>query len=145
MAITDEEVLDKYPWGLITHDNKEYWKGFLEHKLVINHCQSCGHWIHEPRPICPRCWSDDVKAEEVSGKGKVQWFSLLYQAPASSGREISSPYPAVTIELAEEDGLRIASTIVNCRTEDIYCDMPVELTWTERDGAPVPVFQPAMA
>lgn len=142
MAVTDEEVLAKYPWGLITHDNKNHWRGFLERKLIINHCLDCSYWIHDPRPMCPKCWSNNVRPEEVSGKGKVHWFSVVHQAPASAGRQISQPLPVITVELAEQEGLRISSTIVNCRNEDLHCDMPVELIWGERNGSPVPVFQP---
>jgi uncharacterized OB-fold protein len=142
MEISDQEVLDRYPWGLITHDNKNHWKGFLQHKLLINCCQSCGYWIHEPRPMCPKCWSDNVKPQEVSGKGKIKWFTLLYQGSPVPGFDYSNPYPVVVIELAEQEGLRMAATMVNCSNQDICCDMPVELTWIERQGAPLPAFQP---
>ena len=33
--------------------------------------------------------------------------------------------------------------MVNCANEDIQIGMPVSLTWIDRQGHPVPAFQPA--
>jgi uncharacterized OB-fold protein len=141
--ITDEDVLAKYPRFAIDHDNKAHWKGFLQRKLLINRCQDCGHWIYPNRPMCPKCWSERVVPTEVSGKGTVYTLFFMYQGPPIPGFDYSTPYPVVAVELPEQKGLRIASTIVNCRKEDMYIGMPVEVTWMERGGAPVPAFQPA--
>lgn len=140
MAMTDDELLSRYPWGAIDHDNKAQWKGFLEYQLLVNRCQACGHWFNPPRPMCPRCWSLDVRPEPVSGRGRVQWFTLLYQGGPPGA---PSPYPVVTVELAEEEGLRIDATVVDCDPHDIRCDMPLELTWVDDQGAPLPAFRPA--
>jgi uncharacterized OB-fold protein len=142
MTISDQELLDRYPWATITHDNKEQWRGFLERRLVVNRCQDCCYWINEPRPLCPKCWSTNVRPEAVSGRGRVQWFSLNHQGPAIPEHDYSRPYPVVTVELEEQVNLRISSTVVNCELERIQCDLPVHLTWQERQGAPLPVFEP---
>jgi uncharacterized OB-fold protein len=49
----------------------------------------------------------------------------------------------VVVELVEEPGLRITSTVVECPPEDVTIGMPVEVTWIERDGVPYPAFRPA--
>jgi uncharacterized protein len=138
---SDEELLDRYPWGAIDHDNKEQWRGFLDHKLLVNRCVECGYWFDPPRPICPKCWSDHVDRHEVAGTGRIQWFTLLYQGLESATPD--HPYPAVVIELDDQEGLRIDSTVVQCAPESISCDMPVELTWAGEERAPIPVFRPA--
>ena len=142
MAISDEELLAKYPRIPIDHDSKEYWRGCLQKKLLVSRCQDCGNWIHNPRPMCPRCWSENVVPTEVSGKGTVYLFTLYHQG-ADPTIDYSHPYPQVAVELEEEARLRITSTVVNCSSEDLYVGMPVELTWIDFQGAPVPVFQPA--
>ena len=43
----------------------------------------------------------------------------------------------------EQAALRYTSTVVNCPPEQVAIDMPVQLTWIERHGAPFPVFEPA--
>jgi uncharacterized OB-fold protein len=143
VTIPDEELFERYPWATITHDNKEQWRGYLEQRLLMNHCQACGYWLSEPRPLCPKCWSTDVRPDEVSGRGRVQWFSLNHQGPPVPGHDYSAgPYPVLTVELEEQENLRLSSTMVNCQPGDIVCDMPVQLTWQERQGAPLPVFEP---
>jgi uncharacterized OB-fold protein len=140
MTVSDEELLERYPWGDFDHDNKAQWKGFLDRKLLVNRCQDCGHWINPPRPMCPKCWSERVEPTEVSGRGHVQWFTLLHQgAPPGA----SLPFPVVTVELEEQPNLRIDSTIVDCDPADIACDMKLELTWVDQEGTPVPAFRPA--
>jgi uncharacterized OB-fold protein len=140
MMVTDEELLERYPWGAIDHDNKAQWKGFLEGQLLVNRCQECGHWINPPRPMCPRCWSERVEPEPVSGRGRVQWFTLLHQGGPPGG---PTPYPVVVVELDEQQNLRVDATVVDCEPGEIACDMPLELTWIDSQGAPVPAFRPA--
>jgi uncharacterized OB-fold protein len=142
MEITDEMVLAAYPTVPIDHDSKAYWKGCLQKRLLINRCRDCGYYIHFPRPMCPRCWSENVAPTEVGGKGSVHLLSFHHQGPGTTGA-LSEPHPAVSVELVEQEGLRLTSTVVNCPNEDIYIGMPVELTWIDWQGAPVPAFQPA--
>ena len=47
----------------------------------------------------------------------------------------------VTVELEEQPGLRLTSTVIGSPNDDIVIDAPVELDWIERDGAPLPVFR----
>jgi uncharacterized OB-fold protein len=139
-TVSDAELVARYPSVALDHDNKEQWRGFLAGRLLVNRCLDCGHWINPPRPMCPRCWSGRVEAQEVSGRGRVQWFTLLHDGV--SGADPRTPYPAVVVELEEQPNLRFTSTVVGCRPEDLVCDMSVEVTWRDYHGAPIPVFRP---
>lgn len=140
--ISDKELLDAFPNSIITHDDKEYYRGWLEHRLLIQHCSSCGNWFHPPQPICPECWSRDVTPTEVSGRGTVHLLIKLHQGAPAPDVDYSAPHPVATVELAEQLGLRFTTTIVNCPLDDIGIGMPVKLTWIDRWGAPYPVFEP---
>jgi uncharacterized protein len=134
------EVVERYPKGAIDHDNLAQWLGFLARQLLVNRCDDCGQWSNPPRAICPACWSPRVRPQPVRGRGRVQWFTLLFQgAPAESAVQ---PYPVVVVELEEQPNLRVTSTIVGCDPDAITCDMAVELIWDDRAGAPLPVFRP---
>jgi uncharacterized protein len=137
-----EEVLAAYPGILIDRDNIEHYRGLMARKLVINRCSSCGYWIYPHRPICPQCLSWDVKATEVTGDGKVFMFTFIHQERDPNDR-IREPLCLAAVELAERPGLRYLSTIVNCPADDIKYDMPVRLTWVNRDGRDWPAFEPA--
>jgi uncharacterized OB-fold protein len=140
MTDTDEELLERYPWGAIDHDNKEQWRGFADHELRIDRCLDCGHWFDPPRDMCPKCWSTRVEAQPVSGRGRVQWFTLMLQGVPGASPE--SPFPVAVIELEEQPGLRVDATIVDAEPGEIACDLPVELVWTGADDAPTPAFRP---
>jgi hypothetical protein len=141
MPVTDEELLERYPWGAIDHDNKEQWRGFLGRRLLVDRCLECGHWFDPPRPMCPKCWSLRIEPSAVSGRGRVMWFTLLYQG--LPGARPDRPLPVAVVELEEQAGLRVDTTIVDCEPGDIACDMPVELRWAGTPEAPVPVFAPS--
>lgn len=143
MAITDEQIVERFPRARIDHDNKGHYKGLLEKKLLINRCGDCGIWHIPPRSICPECWSKNVVPSEVCGKGRVHLLTFLHQGAPAPGVDYSTPYPLATVELEEQKGLRFSSTIVNCEREAMRIGMAVRLTWIERDGAPHPVFEPA--
>ena len=86
-----------------------------------------------------------VEPTEVSGTGVIHLLMLLHQGPLAPDVDYSQPHPVATVELAEQEGLRYTSTVINCPLEEIRIGMPVRLTWIERWGAPYPVFEPAPA
>jgi uncharacterized OB-fold protein len=139
----DADLVDRFKRARVDHDNKAFYRGLLDKRLLINRCRACGRWHHPPKPICPECWSTDLEPTEVSGRGTVHLLILLHQGPPAPGVDYAAgPHPVATVELAEQEGLRFTSTVVGCPARDVHIGMPVELTWTERDGAPFPVFQP---
>ncbi len=83
--IADEEVLRRFPRTRIDHDNKDFYKGWLQRRLLLNRCRDCGHWHHPPRPLCPQCWSTNVDATEVGGRGRVHLLIRLHQGPEVEG------------------------------------------------------------
>jgi hypothetical protein len=142
-AITDDELLQRLPTTRIDHDNKELYRGWLQHELRLNRCTACGHWHNPPRPICPACWSTDVVATPVSGKGTVHLLIWLHQGPPVEGVGYEGGWPVATIELDEQPGLRYTSTVIDADRSEIAIGLPVELTWIEREGEPYPAFRPA--
>lgn len=141
------EVLTKYPRGWIDRDTFALYEGFLNRRLLINRCQDCHQFFQPPWPSCPNCWSDDVVPTEVKGDGTVFTFVILHTGALQGveGVDYVKGHPLAVIELDEQPGLRVTGPIVDCPNEQIEIGMRVNLTWIERDGAPVPAFQPASA
>lgn len=140
-----QDLLDRFPGYLIDYDNEQHYRGMLEHKLLLPRCDLCGHWIYPIAPMCPACWSTDTSFTQVSGKGRVYLFTLLYQGAPIPDVDFSTPHPIAGVELDEQPGLRYLAPIVNCELDQIQFDMPVELTWIERANMPAPAFQPRPA
>lgn len=133
------EALARYRHRAIDQDNIGLYEGWLAHELRLNKCSDCGKW-HEPaRAICPFCWSMNIAPAAVSGRGTIQLAILLRQGREEEG--VTYPYPVVLIDLEEQEGLRFTSTVVDAGFEDMKPGTPVKLEWTERRGAPFPVFR----
>jgi uncharacterized OB-fold protein len=140
-VITDEELVDRFAGRQLDHDNKEIYRGWLEHRMLVNRCSACGLWHQPPRPVCHRCWSTEVRPMPVAGTGTIFMFVLLHQGPPSERVDYSTPHPVVTVELDEQEGLRFTSTVVGAANEEIRIGRRVELDWIESSGAPMPVFR----
>jgi uncharacterized protein len=140
-GITDEELVACFPGRQLDHDNKAFYRAWLDRRLLINRCGGCGAWHHPPKPVCPRCWSTDVRPTPVTGRGTIFMFVLLHQGPPAEGVDYSTPYPVVTVELDEQEGLRLTSTVVAAANHEIRIGRRVELEWIERAGAPMPAFR----
>jgi uncharacterized OB-fold protein len=139
---SDVEVLEAFPTAPIDQDNVDHYRGRLQRRLLVNRCRDCGLWHQPPKPVCPRCWSSQVEATEVSGRGKVALVTVLHVGTPTVGVDYVAGYPVVAVELEEQAGLRYVAGIVGCTKDDLYIGMPVELTWIERAGEPTPAFQP---
>jgi uncharacterized OB-fold protein len=143
-ALSDAELVQRFAYLQVDRDKRDFFRGWLAHELRMNRCGDCGRWHHPARPMCPACWSWNVVATPVSGRGTVHLLMRLYQGPPAPGVDYTAgPYPVVTVELEEQASLRYTSTVVNCPPDDIVIGLPVSLTWIERNGAPFPVFEPA--
>jgi uncharacterized protein len=144
VGMTDADLVETFSRVRVDHDNKAFYRGWLNKRLLLNRCRECGRWHHPPKPICPSCGWSEIEPTEVSGRGTVHLLILLHQGPEAPGVDYAAgPHPVATVELVEQVGLRYTTTIVGIPPGDIHIGMPVELTWIERDGVPFPAFQPA--
>ena len=142
-AISDEQLVERFPWTRIDHDSKHLFRAWLDKRFVITRCDDCGKFHHPPKPICPSCWSSSLTLTPVSGRGTAHLVMLLRQGPPAPGVDYEkAPHPVVTVELEEQENLRFTGTVIDCPLEDIRIGLPVELTWIERFGSPFPVFRP---
>ena len=139
--VSDEELLARYPGWPVDRDSSAIYRGWLDRRLLVNRCDDCGTWHQPPKPACPTCWSWNVTPTPVAGTGTIFMYVLLHQGPPAEGVDYRTPHPVVTVELDEQPGLRLTTTTVGSRNEDIHIGARVQLDWIDRDGAPLPVFR----
>ena len=107
-------------------------------------CQSCGTYIHLPRPICRTCQSFDLAPEPVSGRGTL--FSVTQTVKAFHPFFVDRvPYLLATVELVEQPGLMFLSNLVGIDEPDVRIGMDVAVRFEDLGDYVIPVFAPAVA
>ena len=112
----------------VEEETREYWEAAKQGRLLVKHCKTCGKLHHYPRPFCPFCWSEDVEWREVSGRGTVYTYSIVYRNDLEPFSEWGAYVPAV-VEL--EEGPRLMTTIVDCPHDQLAVGMAVEVVFRE--------------
>jgi uncharacterized OB-fold protein len=118
-----------------------FWDGVAENRLLILRCQTCGNYIHYPRPVCNRCLGTDLAPEPVSGLGHIYTYTWVMQAfhPYFVDK---LPYVVAVVELVEQPGLRLTTTVVDCAEGDLEVGLPVEVLFDEVvPGLKLPLFR----
>ncbi|MBA7701974.1 hypothetical protein ES703_110725 [subsurface metagenome] len=129
------------PLPQLNADTKPFWDGCKKHQLRFQKCRICGHVRWPPSIICPMCHSYDTEWIVADGKGKVYTF-VVFHHTYHKAFENDLPYVTAIVEL--EEGLHILTNIVGCRTDEVKCDMPVEVTWEDiSEEFSLPKFKPS--
>jgi len=83
------------------------------------------------------CQGRDLEPEVASGRGTV-WSFTVNRHKWSPGLE--PPYVLAEVELEEQSGLRLLTSIIDC--DDVRIGMPVHVRFEQAGDAWVPVFGP---
>jgi len=57
--------------------NRPFWEGLAQNKLMIQKCTDCGNHQFPPGPFCNSCNSLAIKWVEASGKAKL-WSTVIF-------------------------------------------------------------------
>ncbi len=107
---------------MITERTAAFWQGGAVGELRIQRCQRCRWWLHPPLPMCPRCGGRELAPEAAAGTGTVYSFTVnRYQWSPS----LEPPYVIAEVELDEQPGLRLLTSIVG--GDEVTIGMPVRV------------------
>src|SRR5271155_2989987 len=95
------QVMSEYykPLPKPSPTSRPFWEAARRHELTIQRCGACREYVYYPRPRCPKCFSDQLAGERVSGRGKVYSYTVVRRASARSFGD--APYVLAIVELAE--------------------------------------------
>ena len=117
-----------------------YWEGLKKHELRMQKCSDCGHIWFPPAFGCPKCLSTKYEWAKLSGKGKVWSWSIFHQVYYKS---FAPEVPYNVIQVQVEEGPIMISNMVECKNEDIKCDMRVEIVFDHvTEAVTLPKFKP---
>ncbi len=128
----------KRPRPALTQDNRFFFEGAKQHKLLIQQCSNCGALRHPPRPSCARCQSFEWGTVTASGRGTIYSFVVNHypQVPAFD-------YPLVVALVELEEGTRLVANVADITRGTVAIGMPVVAGFESfDDDLTLPVFRP---
>lgn len=118
-----------------------FWTMGADGRLRFQQCAACGYYIHPPTSYCPQCGGRDTAPAAVSGRATLYSFTVNHQPWDGD----DAPYVVAIVELAEQDGLRLMTNIVDVEPDEVYIGMPLEVTFEDHSPIHLPLFRPAAA
>ncbi|WP_052666605.1 Zn-ribbon domain-containing OB-fold protein [Nitriliruptor alkaliphilus] len=119
-----------------------WWEACERGELLIRRCDACGLAHHYPRQRCPTCWSEDVRWEAASGRGRLHTWSVVH---AGALPPFSERLPYVVAIVALEEGPLLATNIVDADHARLAIDQDLVVVFERDEGSTVtvPRFRPA--
>ena len=130
----------KKPLPRINADNRYFWEGCRHQTLKFQKCRDCGHVRWPPADFCPACLSNIYDYLVSKGWGRIYTFAVYHQAfhPAFAD---DLPYTVAIVAL--DEGPRLLTNIVQCRSDEVKCGMRVTVVWDAVDETiTLPKFKP---
>jgi uncharacterized OB-fold protein len=122
----------------LDRENRFFWTSGADNVLRFLRCQECSSYIHPPAPICPACLSRDVLPEAVSGRARVESYTVNYQQWIPG----SDPYIIGLVSIAEAQDVRLTTNLCDIEPEDLEIGMEVEVFFEQHDDVYLPLFGP---
>jgi scaffold protein (connect acetoacetyl-CoA thiolase and HMG-CoA synthase) len=94
---------------------EQFYKFLQQGKLLAGECVKCGKIHLPPRPLCDNCFSQEFKWVNVSGKGTLITYTVIYIAPQQF--QDLTPYAVGIVQL--ENGLKIPGMIQEIKKEQL--------------------------
>jgi len=107
-----------------------------EERIMGCRCKKCQALYLPPRPICIKCFGDEMEWVEMKGKGKLAAFTCIGIGPPfmmEEGFDRNNPYCSGVVELEEK--VRIDARIEgfdNSKPETIKVGTPVTVQFLHR-------------
>lgn len=124
-----------------TPTSKPFWDALRAERVDLQRCDDCGRWVHYPRSRCPNCMSPRLSWHTVDGSAHVYSFSTARQPTAPPFAD-EVPQIIAVVELLE--GVRVTTTLVDVRPEDVRVGMAVAPVFDHGDdGITLLRYRPA--
>ena len=128
------------PLPVVTEENRPFWEGCQQGKLLLQYCSECHQYQFYPRLYCMKCNSDTLHWVEVSGHGIIYSYTIIHQNKSPEFVH-DTPYYVAIVQL--EEGPRMLSNIVEVDATALRVDLPVTVVFDQvTDTITLPRFRP---
>lgn len=114
------------PLPVVTEENRPFWEGCRQGKLLLQYCDQCQQHQFYPRLYCMHCGSTNVRWVSASGRGVIYSYTVIHQNKSPEFVQ-DTPYNVAVVQLAE--GPRLMSTIVETDLAELRIDLPVTVVF----------------
>ena len=128
------------PLPVVTEENRAFWEGCQQGKLLLQFCEQCQRYQFYPRLYCMQCGAEKPRWVEASGRGVIYSYTIIRQ---NSSPEFvnDTPYNVAIVQL--EEGPRMLSNIVDVDPADLRVDLAVSVVFDRvTDTISLPRFRP---
>ncbi len=128
------------PLPVITEENRPFWEGCQQGKLLLQQCSECHYYQFYPRLYCMHCNSDTLEWVEASGHGIIYSYTIIHQNKSPEFVH-DAPYNVAIVQL--DEGPRLLSNIVSIEATELKVDLPVTVVFDRmNDTITLPRFRP---
>ena len=112
-------------------------------ELHFQRCSDCGSFRHVPREMCAECNSFEWEWVKSSGRGTIFSWVVVNRALHPAFYDPSpDAVPMAPIVVEMEEGVRLASNMVDCPPDELEMDMAVEVVYEAvTDDVTLPRFR----
>jgi uncharacterized OB-fold protein len=140
MTAPEKTAPEKTP-PTITEENRPFWEGAAEGRLMMQRCTDCEHIRNPIQALCPRCLSERLTWVELSGRGEV-FARVVYHRAFNKAWADDVPYNMVLVQL--DEGPRMYSNVVGVPSAEIAVgDRLVAVFEAGPGGVTIPRFRRA--
>ncbi|MGI9284741.1 MAG: Zn-ribbon domain-containing OB-fold protein [Pseudomonadales bacterium] len=137
MTATDTGAAKRWR-PILNYDNRFFWEGVNEGRLLIQRCSHCETLRHPPGPMCPQCQSLQWDTLQSAGKGEIYSYVVMHHPVIPT-----FDYPNPVALIALDEGTRLITQLSGIQSENVSIGMRVELAITEvEEGLSLPLFKP---
>lgn len=117
---------------------QHFWNGLREGRWQTSCCKACGRQTFPPKPVCPHCWSPEVRWSALSPRGTLYAWTRIHAAPTVFAAE--APYAVGIVDL--DTGIRLGCRLIDVPGLNWRPDMPMEMVVLQYEDGPLFAARP---
>lgn len=129
--------------GVVPDDlTRPFFEAANEDRLVVQNCTACDRLSFPPRVACDRCGSgDNLEWKEMSGRGKIYNYGVVYDCPVASLKE-DIPFNLAAVMLDEDPGILMYSHLPGTAPDEVPVGASVRVIFeATANGQKVPEWE----
>jgi uncharacterized OB-fold protein len=110
------------PLPASTARSQPFWDALKAHRVDIQRCDDCQHWVFYPRNHCTRCFSSQLSWKTVAGTGELLTYTITHIPTLP---ELADEMPQKIAVVRLDEGPHLNTTLVGMAEGDIAVGMRV--------------------